>query len=86
MALPGRDDFDEFAGKIWQLKFCEEAAFRLVKRHHVRSCVITCVVIMCDVCTIDVITSSHASLDGVTWDSIAYDVITFVHHHAGLIT
>ena len=26
----GRQDFDVFAGKIWQLKFCEEAAFGII--------------------------------------------------------
>ena len=26
----GRNDFDYYAGKIWQLKFCEEAAFGII--------------------------------------------------------
>ena len=29
-ALLGKEDCDIYAGKIWQLKFCEEAAFGLV--------------------------------------------------------
>ncbi len=30
VGLLGRADFDVYAGKIWQLKFCEEAAFGLI--------------------------------------------------------
>ncbi len=30
IALLGKVDFDIYAGKIWQLKFCEEAAFGLI--------------------------------------------------------
>ncbi|ESO88883.1 hypothetical protein LOTGIDRAFT_165299 [Lottia gigantea] len=30
VALLGKDDFDEYAGKIWQLKFCEESLFTAI--------------------------------------------------------